>query len=253
MSLTLIATPIGNVDDISVRALKHLKSAEIVIGEDKKVAAAFLKSHSLLPKQIEVLNEHSDSRDIASLMELCQNRQVALITDCGTPGFCDPGFQLVSECRNNGIEVSSVPGASSLMMILSLAGSRVEKFVFDGFVPRDTQERGAYYNSLGKIAIPHILLDTPYRFQKVLVEVQTKLPNHRIIVGIELTKHNENVFDGLGKDAKSYFKEDKAEFIILVYPAVNSAFKPVHKPPGKPPVRPPGKPAVKNKSFKRSY
>src|SRR4051812_29520329 len=98
MPLRLVATSIGDAGDISARAIATLKAAEIVIGEERKEASKLLKSLGLEGKRIELLNEHTLDRDLAELVELCKNHDVALITDCGTPGFCDPGARLVAAC-----------------------------------------------------------------------------------------------------------------------------------------------------------
>lgn len=218
MPLDLVAIPIGHPDDITVRALKLLKEADVVIGEDLKETARFLRPHELLPKPIEILNEHSTPEDVSRLLEICRNKKVALITDCGTPGFCDPGFQLVAQCRTHDVKVSSAPGASSLMLILSLAGARIEKFSFDGFIPREAQERAQYYNSIARSDRPVIFMDTPYRFKKTLEEIAHKLKGHRVVIGIDLTQETEKVFDGPAEECVRYFSEEKAEFIVIADP-----------------------------------
>ena len=115
MSLTLVAVPIGNIGDITLRALETLKAADLYIGEERKPMFRLLKELGVeTPKNYELLNEHSEKNDIKNLAALCKDQKAVLVTDCGTPGFSDPGAELVNECRKMGIEVTSNPGPSSL-------------------------------------------------------------------------------------------------------------------------------------------
>ena len=122
MSLYLIAIPIGNPGDISQRAITALKEAEIVIGEERREVSKLLKSLGIEGKRLELLNEHSNDTDVFELRELCRVHAVALVSDCGTPGFCDPGARLVAACRATEVTTAPVPGASSLMCLLSVSG-----------------------------------------------------------------------------------------------------------------------------------
>ena len=115
MSLSVIATPIGNLGDISYRSVEILKAADLIIGEERKVVSKLIKHLSLGRKEIELLNEHSDQEDLDFLLNECRIKTIALVSDCGTPGFCDPGALLVKACRKAGIKIDILPGASSLM------------------------------------------------------------------------------------------------------------------------------------------
>src|SRR5690606_7703502 len=117
MSLNVVATPIGPLDDITLRALQCLKDADLVIGEERKVTLQRLKHWGLLPKPIRLLNEHTEPDEVEELADLCRTQNVALISDCGTPGFCDPGADLVRLCREKKIEIRALPGASSLLSL----------------------------------------------------------------------------------------------------------------------------------------
>ncbi len=134
MGLVLVATPIGNDQDISLRALEFLKQADTIILEEFKESTRFLRAQGISGKTYEQLNEHSTPEDILRLTQLCAEKEVALITDCGTPGFCDPGADLVRECRKKNISVKTMPGPSSLMAMLSLSSQRLDQFVFRGFM-----------------------------------------------------------------------------------------------------------------------
>ncbi|MCB0351594.1 MAG: methyltransferase, partial [Bdellovibrionales bacterium] len=139
--LFIVATPIGNYSDITLRALELLKTCDILIGEEHRVASTMLKKLGLEQREIYLLNEHSNKKDIDELVKLCAEKNVALISDCGTPGFSDPGAELIERCRKNNIQVSSAPGASSLMTLLSLSSQRINQFVFVGFLPANNEAR----------------------------------------------------------------------------------------------------------------
>lgn len=217
MSLTLVATPIGNVQDISLRGLEILKNADAIILEERKESTAFLRSHGISGKDYHQLNEHSTKEDLESLVQLCKEKNVALITDCGTPGFADPGADLVRLCRAQKISVVSAPGPSSLMTLLSLTGERVEQFVFRGFLSPETEERNRQWNDLKKERRAIILMDTPYRMQKMIDELVLHIPQRRILVGIDMTQPTEQILEGLPSQVKGQISVKKAEFMILVY------------------------------------
>lgn len=218
MALYLVATPIGNPDDISLRALKTLEAAEILIGEEAKEAKSLLRRYQLPDKKLYLLNEHSESEDIKELADLCEKHEVALITDCGTPGFCDPGALLVAECRKRKVKVTSLPGASSIMCILSMSGSNLRDFDFVGFLPAKKELRIQAFKKLQKQQKAFICMDTPYRFKKFLEECAQYFPEQKVLVGIDLTQETEKYIEAKAKDLKSYHLPEKAEFILIVYP-----------------------------------
>src|SRR5947207_403646 len=118
MSLHLVAVPIGDPGDITQRAIATLAAADIVVGEERKEVSKLLKALGVQGKRMELLNEHSKDSDVTELAGFCRELKVALVTDCGTPGFCDPGARLVAACRSQNTAMTTVPGASSLMCLL---------------------------------------------------------------------------------------------------------------------------------------
>ena len=217
MSLTLVATPIGNDQDISIRALEQLKAADLIILEEFKESTRFLRSQGIANKEYEQLNEHSTPEDIKRLAELCETKNVALITDCGTPGFCDPGAHLVQACRRKKIKVSTLPGPSSLMGLLSLSSERIDQFLFKGFVPAENEARKAAYQELKKEKKAFVLMDTPYRFQKMLGEINEYFPERKVLLTANLTQESEVVLEGSMAQILKNPLPQKAEFMILVY------------------------------------
>lgn len=217
MSLTLVAVPIGNIEDITLRALKILKSAELIIAEEHKPLFQLFKSLDLpRPEKHELLNEHSQKHDIDFLLKECEHKKVVLITDCGTPGFCDPGAELVMACRKKKIPVTSIPGASSLMMILSLSGIDLKEFYFRGFIPAKKELREKELLEIKKSKIPVVLMDTPYRFQTTLEDLKRVMPDKLCTLGMDLTADSEKVIQVPCRELKAKSLPDKSEFILIV-------------------------------------
>lgn len=217
MSLTLVAVPIGNYQDITLRARNELKSAELIIAEEHKPLFQLFRALELpRPESHELLNEHSSCDDIEHLSELCRNKNVVLITDCGTPGFCDPGATLVHICRKKNIPVRSLPGASSLMMILSLSGLELKEFYFRGFLPAKKELREVELQKMKSQSTPVVLMDTPYRFKTLLEDIQRILPNKKVTLGMDFTTDNEKVIQSLARDLSLSSLPDKTEFILIL-------------------------------------
>jgi len=221
MALTLVATPIGNPQDMGLHALAVLKAADLIILEEFKESTVILRAHAISGKTYEQLNEHSTREDLARLTELCRVKEVALITDCGTPGFCDPGADLVASCRHEKISVKSVPGASSLMTLLSLSSERLDQFLFRGFLPAENVAREAAWKDLKKEKRAMILMDTPYRFQKMLLELGQHFPERKALILIDATQATERVLEDSGKKLTALVLTPdfpkKAEFMMLLY------------------------------------
>lgn len=217
MSLTLVATPIGNMQDIGLHALDVLKSADLIILEEFKESTVVLRTHGITGKKYEQLNEHSTKEDLSRLVELCRTQNVALITDCGTPGFCDPGADLVALCRREKIAVKSVPGASALMTLLSLSSERLDQFIFRGFLPAENVAREAGWKELKKEKRALVLMDTPYRFQKMLQELGLHFPERKALILIDATQETEKVLEGKGRELAAMELPKKAEFMLLLY------------------------------------
>ncbi len=219
MPLYIIATPIGNSEDISLRALNQLKAADVIILEERKEGAAFLRQHGISGKPLEILNEHtSSSINLKNLSELCLRKNVALISDCGTPGFADPGAALVDLCRKLQIPIHSLPGASSLTTILSLSSRYLDSFFFRGFLPANTSERQRELEILSKNKLAIVLMDTPYRLQKTLADLKEHFPQRVLLMGLDLTKETELVLEGTPQQIEKNLPLKKAEFIVLIYP-----------------------------------
>lgn len=216
--LHIVATPIGEAHEISQRALDVLSAAEIIICESTKEASKLLRHFGITGKTFEVLNEHSTKEDLLSLVPLCAEKKVALVSDCGTPGFCDPGADLVGLCRQKGIEVKSVLGPSALMGLLSLCGERIDEFVFRGFLPAETEARKKALKELTKEKRAVILMDTPYRLKKILQDMKENFPQRKMLMVMNLSQESEISIEGNIDQIIKKNPHDKAEFMLMLYP-----------------------------------
>jgi len=216
--LYVIATPIGVTTDISLRAVEVLKTCTAVIGEEHKNTSKFLKFSGVEQKEIYILNEHSRPGDLNELVELAKNETVALVSDCGTPGFCDPGADLVRLCRQKNIRVQSIPGPSSLTSFLSVCGHRLDQFFFRGFLPAENKERSRELEKLKSSRVPTIVLDTPYRLKKILEDWKALSPNQKLVLGMELSTDNEMILEGTAETLLKKLAIEKAEFVLLILP-----------------------------------
>ena len=217
--LYIVSTPIGNWDDITLRALKILKDVDLLVCEELRVGSTLLKKLSLPAKELIDLNEHNENEQVGIVIQkLFEGANIALISDCGTPVFADPGHMLINQATQMGIQVVPIPGPSSLMAALSVLDFKLDRFYFAGFLPREKDHRKTVLNSLRSMDIPIVLMDTPYRLQKLLEEVsQTFGKNRRITLGINITMENEKFLRGTVAEIMKQLNQKKAEFILVVH------------------------------------
>jgi len=217
--LLIVATPIGNYADISLRALDTLKYADAVACEELREGSTLLKKLGIGDKKLIILNEHNEKEGTEEVIQALINGQtIALVSDCGTPAFADPGTLLVKRCMEYGIPVSSIPGASSLMTAISLSPLPLKEFYFAGFLPRAESDRKVKLAFLKTQKIPIILMDTPYRLGKLLNEISVSFgSNRQITLAIDLTMPSEKILHGPVGEISKKMKDRKGEFILIVY------------------------------------
>lgn len=221
MALWIVPTPIGNAQDFTLRALQTLRDVPIIVVEEFKESTQWLRAHQISGKQLESLNEHSTDDDVRRLMELCQQNEVALISDSGTPGFCDPGPRLIKACRAKGIAVRALPGPSSLMTLLSLSSRRIEQFYFRGFLPAETSAREAalvHLKAQSSAHVPVVLMDTPYRLGKTAEDLLRHFRNSHVLWGLNLSQENELILEGTVHAIHQDIPKGKWEFILVLWP-----------------------------------
>ena len=214
----IVATSIGNPQDITLRAIETLRSVDAVICEERKDGSRLLKQLEITGKPLIELNEHNESDMIQEiLIDLMNGKSMALISDCGTPVFSDPGKQLLKLMADMRIIVVPVPGASSLTAALSLCPFDMETFTFLGFLPPKTEQRSAVLQKHKISDYPIILMDTPYRLGKLLDEVnQTFGRQQQIFLALDLTLPSEATYLGTVQDVAVQVHGRKAEFILII-------------------------------------
>ena len=222
-TLVLVATPIGNLGDISQRAIEALKAADIICCEDTRHSGKLLAHFGVTGKKLVVINEHTeyDAREeIVSLVTSGSN--VALITDAGTPGISDPGERLVVAVINAGGVVTAVPGPSALTMALVISGLPTSRFVFEGFLPRSGAERTERLAMATTESRTTVFYEAPHRLVKTLSDLTTACGAMRgVVLARELTKLHEEIWRGTLQDANMHVAktEPRGEYVIILEPA----------------------------------
>jgi len=218
-TLFIVATPIGNYKDITLRALEILNSVDAVVCEEQREGSILLKKVGITGKELLTLNEHNERSRIDELItRLWQGQSLALVSDCGTPLFADPGSSLVMRVIEAGIKVIPIPGPSSLMAALSILGKNLEQFYFAGFLPRQPEARIKALTRLRENRTPLVLMDTPYRLQTLLEDVRKVFgAGQPVTLAADLTLPGERIFRGRVKDIIGEVNKLKAEFILIIH------------------------------------
>jgi len=218
-TLFLVATPIGNYADMTFRAIDVLKSVDIVVYEERKEGGKLLR-HFGIEKPVESLNEHNESAATFIILDHLKNgKNIALISDSGTPVFSDPGQLLVRKAVELGIKIVPIPGASSLMPALTVSGFSIDQFVYYGWLSPKRPRRIAELQQLRKEQRTIVLMDTPYRLVALLKDIAAVFgTTRRICVAFDLTMPDEEIFHGTAPELASKFEreERKGEFVVVI-------------------------------------
>jgi len=217
-TLFIVATPIGNPGDITLRAIETLKSVDAVVCEEYKPGSTLLKKLGIEGKELVLLNEHNEPEVGADLLvRLLNGQNLALFSDCGTPVFSDPGSYLIQLAASSGVKGSPVPGASSLMAALSVLDFHLERFIFAGFLPRDPEQRKRALTHYRGQHMPVILMDTPYRLGSLLDDVIKVFGKQQwVTVAFDMTLPSEFIFRGEAAAIRRQVGPRKGEFILIV-------------------------------------
>jgi 16S rRNA (cytidine1402-2'-O)-methyltransferase len=229
--LYIVATPIGNLEDITLRALRTLKEVDVVACEDTRVTKKLLTRFDIKVPTISY-HQHSGSLKTKQIIErLLGGKNVALVTDAGTPGISDPGNFLAAEAIENDIKVSPIPGVSAITTLASVSGINMQKFIFLGFPPAK-KGRNKFFEEVLNYKYPAVYYESPHRFIKnlerliLLEDALAKREEKQsdpisLIVGRELTKMFEEVVRGSANEVLNYFKDNKdkvkGEFVVIVW------------------------------------
>ncbi len=217
-SLYLVATPIGNLEDMTFRAVKILSEVDLIAAEDTRNSIKLL-NHFEIKTPMTSYHEHNKYEKAADLVgKLMSGKNIAVITDAGTPGISDPGEELVKQCYEAGVKVIPVPGACAAINALIASGLSTRRFVFEAFLPADKKERRRVIEELKNDTRTIIIYEAPHRLVKTLAELQNSLGNRKATICRELTKKHETFFATTLEDAYNYYSENepKGECIIVI-------------------------------------
>ena len=216
--LYLCATPIGNLEDMTFRVIRTLKEVDLIAAEDTRNSIKLL-NHFEIKTPMTSYHEYNKIEKGQRLVEKLQNgTNIALITDAGTPGFSDPGEELVKMCYEAGIEVTSLPGPAACITALTLSGLPTRRFAFEAFLPSDKKERQAVLKELENETRTVILYEAPHRLLRTLQELLECLGNRRVTVCRELTKKHETAFLTTLEESVAYYEENepKGECVLVL-------------------------------------
>ncbi len=220
-TLYVVATPIGNLKDLTLRAIDTLREANVIICEDTRVTSKLLAHLGIENKSLIALNDYNESFKIREIIPIIERENsVALVSDAGTPLISDPGFKLVRECLTLGIPVVSVPGPSSVTAALSISGLPTDKFMFLGFLPQKSGHRQKMLENVRDIneiiKQTVIIFESPHRLGKTLEEMKDVYGDIEVVVARELTKVHEELVRGTISEVLDKFKKStKGEIVIL--------------------------------------
>lgn len=216
-TLFVVATPIGNLEDLTFRALRTLREVDLIAAEDTRRTSKLL-AHYDVRKPLLSYREHSEARETPKLLaRLAAGESVALVSDAGTPGIADPGARLVAAAHDAGILVVPIPGASAVTAALSVSGQSCDQFVFMGFPPATGQARVRWFETVASESRPVVFFEAPHRIERLRSEIGTYLSNNRIFVFRELTKINEELVTQHNNGLLPELTQ-KGEFVVVVEP-----------------------------------
>ena len=215
--LFVVGTPIGNLEDITLRAISTLQNVDMVLAEDTRNSKKLLDAHNIDTKMISY-HEHSSEKDIKRIIDLLlEGKDLALISDAGTPTISDPGYGLIRHCIKNNIIITPIPGASAITAAMSISGLPSDSFTFIGFLPQK-KGRMKKIEQLKNIDNTIMLFESPFRLEKTLNQLLDTLGNRSVVVGRELTKLYEEVIRGNLDEVIKYFSKSKVkgEIVIMI-------------------------------------
>ena len=216
-NLYIVATPIGNLDDITLRAKKILQNVEIIIAENTYNSKKLLKKINSYARIIQY-NDHSKEKDIEYILDILSRKDIALITDAGTPGVCDPGALIVKISKKYNHKIIPIPGPSSIVAAFSVSGISSNEFQFIGFLPKKQKARQDKILEIKNSTIPTVMFESPHRFNQTIIDIKKIMPNREIFIAKEITKIFETLIHGNAEKIQSIFSKEniKGEFVIII-------------------------------------
>ena len=216
--LFLCATPIGNLEDITYRVVRTLKEVDLIGAEDTRNSIKLLNHFDIKTPMTSYHEFNKYDKAKVLVQDMLQGKNIALITDAGTPGRSDPGEELVRQCYEAGIEVTSLPGAAACITALTMSGQKTRRFVFEAFLPKDKKEKQQVLESLKNEVRTTIIYEAPHRLVKTLKELEKTIGNRPLTICRELTKKYEEAFQTTISEAIEYYdsKEPKGEYVLVI-------------------------------------
>ena len=219
-TLYLVATPIGNLEDITLRALRTLKECDVIAAEDTRHTGQLLRHFEISKPMISYFKFNESRRSEEILERLGRGEKVALVTDAGTPGISDPGQRVARAAIEAGFKVEAVPGACAAIVGLAASGLPTDEFHFAGFLPHKSGQRLRELERLKTVPGTIVLYESPYRIEKLAAELKDVMPERRVVVARELTKKFEEFWRGTARDLAETISKRvlKGEFVVLIAP-----------------------------------
>ncbi len=220
-TLYLVATPIGNLEDITQRALRILGEVGLIAAEDTRVTGRMLQRYQINTRMT-AFHGDSDQSRVDEIMAVLARDDVAVVSDAGMPGISDPGSVLVRAALEHGYPVIPIPGASSVIAAAAASGAADHGFVFGGFLPRPSGARLKRLRELAALGLPVILFEAPTRIERLLNEISSELPHAQVTVGREMTKLYEEWLRGTAEDVARQVNP-RGEFVVVIEPGQTAA------------------------------
>ena len=214
--LYVVATPIGNLEDISARALRILGEVDLIAAEDTRTTRKLLTRYGLHVRMVSLFDANIRRRIPQLLKELDEGKQIALVSEAGTPVISDPGALLVRAAAAAGHTVTPIPGPTAIAALLSVAGMPADKFTFLGFLPRKAGQRRRLIESIAMQSWPTVFYESPYRIIATLEALRETLGDRDIVIGREMTKLHEEIFRGTLSEAIEHFQKPRGEFTVVM-------------------------------------
>lgn len=214
-TLYVVATPIGNLEDVSLRALRILSEVRLIAAEDTRKTKRLLNKYDIRTPMTSY-HEHNKMTKLEYILDCLGEGDVALVSEAGTPGMSDPGYELVVAAARKGIQVVPIPGASAIVSALSVSGLPTDRFTYLGFLPRKAGSRRKLLKSVENEPGTIIILESPHRLAVTLGDVLDVLGDRRIAVCRELTKVHEEIFRGTVSESIEYYEEPRGEFTLVI-------------------------------------
>jgi 16S rRNA (cytidine1402-2'-O)-methyltransferase len=214
-ALYVVATPIGNLEDVTLRALRVLREVKLIAAEDTRTTRRLLNTYDIRTA-LTSYHEHSRRGKLDYLLDYLEREDLALVSEAGTPGLSDPGYELIVAAAERGVSVVPIPGASAVVTALVVSGLPTDQFLYVGFLPRRKGQRQRLLAAIVDEPRTIVAFETPHRLSEALSDIEETLGDRRLALCCELTKIHEQIFRGRVSQAREHFVESRGEFTLVI-------------------------------------